>query len=239
MNGTVKIGRYTVVRDGKRTTITGAGTGTLRREQFRQLKAQANAMLAGRAAAGLPASDDVQRDSIAPAHAYEPPTPLPAASWHDTSSGDRWGARPNRQVVPRTWNGGNCLRACVASILGAAINKVPDPSREFSTNPDEGWVMRYGERLGRMTGYRLEHLPVSLCPPKNPNALWIATIDERPGPADHCVVARGYFVVHDPSDMYSGSLPLERLVDGMLVVPTKRVVPVLSPQGSRRAVVAT
>lgn len=165
------------------------------------------------------------------------PRSLSAPQWHDSSSGNRWGARPRNQVVPRTWGGGNCLKGCIASILSAPIERVPDPSREFNSNP-EGWLGRYSQRLAKQTGYRLDKLPASICPPKNPNALWIATTDERPGPADHCVVARGAWVVHDPSGMYSGALPLDRLADGLLVVPTRRVVPVLSPLGSGRTVVA-
>jgi hypothetical protein len=43
--------------------------------------------------------------------------------------------------------------------------------------------------------------------------------------------------VHDPSGLYRGSLPLDRITDGMVVVPTKRVIPVLSPMGSGYKVV--
>jgi hypothetical protein len=56
--------------------------------------------------------------------------------------------------------------------------------------------------------------------------------------ADHVVVARGYYTVHDPLGEFTGSLPWDRIIDGMIVQPTTRVVPVLSPHGNGRMVVA-
>ena len=159
-----------------------------------------------------------------------PSTPAETVEWHD-SSFDAWGAPAQRQVVAKAWGGGNCLKGCIASILGAAIDRVPDPS-DFS----EDWLDRYSQRLATQTGYRLEQLPAHACPPRSAHQLWIATIDERPDPSDHCVVARGAFVVHDPSGTYQGSLPMHRLVDGLLVVPTKRLVPVFRLPAASAAV---
>src|SRR4026209_2137227 len=65
--------------------------------------------------------------------------PAEPVEWRD-SSVDRWGAPAQRQVVARAWGGGNCLKACIASILGAAIDRVPDPS-DFS----EDWLDRYSQ----------------------------------------------------------------------------------------------
>jgi len=127
--------------------------------------------------------------------------------------------------VAKSWGGGNCLKGCIASILGAEISRVPDPADDWSTEA-QGWLSRYSERLARETGFRLEKLPPTVCPPRNPNQLWIATIRED-GDADHCVVSRDYFVVHDPSGTYQGSLPWNRLVDGLLIVPIRRAIPVL------------
>src|SRR5512132_3186055 len=72
--------------------------------------------------------------------------------------------------------------------------------------------------------------PADRLPAEESNQLWIATVRED-GDADHCVVSRDYFVVHDPTGIYQGSLPMDRLVDGLLVVPTRRVVPVFSLHG--------
>jgi hypothetical protein len=114
-----------------------------------------------------------------------PSTPTATVEWHD-SSFNAWGAPAQRQVVAKAWGGGNCLKGCIASILGAAIDRVPDPS-DFS----EDWLDRYSQRLAAQTGYRLDKIPAHACPPRSAHQLWIATIDERPDPSDHCVVAAG------------------------------------------------
>lgn len=125
------------------------------------------------------------------------------------------------------------MKACIATILGVDHKRVPDPSRDFNT----GWFDRYNKRVETATGYRLDKISRNICPPGNPTQLWIATIRED-GPSDHCVVARGYHVVHDPAGTYTGPLPMGRLIDGIVVVPNKRVVPVLSPLGNGYTVVA-
>jgi hypothetical protein len=102
---------------------------------------------------------------------------------------------------------------------------VPDPSVEFNEGLD-GWLERYDKRLQTATGYRLEVLPAHACPPRNPNQLWIACIHMPDDPADHVVVARDHYVVHDPLGEFMGLVPMRRLVDGMVVASTRRAVPV-------------
>jgi hypothetical protein len=58
---------------------------------------------------------------------------------------------------------------------------------------------------------------------------------EEPGARAH--VARAALVVHDPSGLYQGSLPMQRIVDGLLVQATRRVVPALGSHGRGFAVV--
>jgi hypothetical protein len=150
----------------------------------------------------------------------------PPESWKD-SSRYAWDASTRgNQLLAKTWGGGNCLKGCIASLLNADIAKIPDPERSYAAEAD--WHGHFNKRLAKATGYRLDFLPTSLCPPRNPNQLWIAGITEPDGDA-HAVVARGAFVVHDPSGLYQGSLPIDRINAGMLVVPTKRIVPVFSP----------
>jgi len=134
--------------------------------------------------------------------------------------------------------GGNCLRACIASIVGAPIDHVPDPTVEYSETLVD-WFSRYDARLRKESGYRLERFPVSVCPPRNPNQLWIAGISMSDHDADHVVVARGCYVIHDPLGEFIGSLPWNRVIDGMIVRPTRRVVPVWSPHRGGHAVVPT
>lgn len=160
----------------------------------------------------------------------------PSGEWKDASQADPWGRPPRgNQLLAKQWGGGNCLWACIASLLNAEVSKIPDPVSSYDADPD--WHDHYNTRLEKATGHRLEFLPASLCPPRNPNQLWIAGIHERGDRDGHAVVARGAFVVHDPSGLYRGSLPLDRITDGMVVVPTKRVIPVLSPMGSGYKVV--
>jgi len=110
----------------------------------------------------------------------------------------------------------------------------PGPNRDFA---HEGWFERYDKRLQEATGHRLEPLPAHACPPRRPTQLWIAIIAED-GPSNHAVVARQAFVVHDPAGDYMGILPRDRLAGGLLVVPTRRVIPVFSPHRSGYSVVA-
>jgi hypothetical protein len=157
---------------------------------------------------------------------------VPAKDWQDTAQADAWGARPRgHQVLSRTWAGGNCLKACIASLLDAPIKRIPDPTVEYNEGLP-GWFERYDKRLQAEISHRLERLPRSLCPPKNRGQLWIAAISMPDHDADHVVVARGYYAVHDPLGEFIGSLPWDRIIDGMIVTPTRRVVPVLSPLGS-------
>jgi hypothetical protein len=166
--------------------------------------------------------------------------PIPAVStvesseWVDSSRVHAWGAPPKRSPLLRTWARGNCLKACVSSLLAADVSRVPDPTRDFA---HEGWFERYDKRLQEATGHRLEPLPAHACPPRRPTQLWIAIIAED-GPSNHAVVARQAFVVHDPAGDYMGILPMDRLAGGLLVVPTRRVIPVFSPHRSGYSVVA-
>jgi hypothetical protein len=66
----------------------------------------------------------------------------------------------------------------------------------------------------------------------------IAGIHELGDRDGHAVVAKGGLVFHDPAGIYMGRLPLDRLTDGMLVVPTQRVLPALSPLGTSYRLVA-
>jgi hypothetical protein len=141
-----------------------------------------------------------------------------STQWVDTSHSDRRAAPPGNRLLPRTYTNGNCLRLCAASILGTEVEKVPDP---WTLGWVPGWLDQYSQQLAKQTGYRLEQLPASCCPPRDPNQLWIATLHEAAS-SDHCVVARGHFVVHDPAGGYHGPLPMGRIVDGLLIVPAPR-----------------
>jgi hypothetical protein len=155
------------------------------------------------------------------------PQPVPRSGWQDSARSDPWGAPPQGpQVLKATWRGGNCVKACVASILNAPIERIPDPTVEYNEGIT-GWFDRYDARLQKATGYRLERLPLSCCPPKNANQIWIAGIHMPDHDEDHVVCARGYYVVFDPLGEFMGSLPWHRVIDGMVIRPTRRIVPVV------------
>jgi hypothetical protein len=237
MNGTVKIGPHTVTRAGKTTKITSSGS--LTRAEFNRLRDQANAMLAAGTANPAPASPAVVEKAAEALAQVRSRYPAPSTiQWQDAAQADPWGAPLHgHQVLNRKWVGGNCVRACIASILNAPIGKVPDPTVEYNEGV-RGWFERYDARLQKRTGYRLERLPKSCCPPRNTNQLWIAGIHMPDDPDDHVVVARNFYVVHDPLGELVGNLPWDRIIDGMLVVPARRVVPVFSPHVSGRTIVA-
>jgi hypothetical protein len=187
---------------------------------------------------GLERHDDAElAELLARAKQYKPivirePEPV----WQDMTY-DRWGARRDqRQLLARQWVGGNCVRACLASLLNAPIEQIPDPTVEYNEGLP-GWFARYDKRVREATGHRLEQFPRSLCPPRNPNQLWIAGISMPDHDADHVVVARSYYTVFDPLGEFQGSLPWDRVIDGWILRPTTRIVPVLSPLGRGYTVV--
>jgi hypothetical protein len=120
-------------------------------------------------------------------------------------------------------------------------DQVPAPGRPDrpATIERRAWFDDYSKQVSDKTGYRLERLPLSCCPPRNPSQLWIAGISFPDHDADHVVVARGHYVVFDPLGEFVGQLPWDRVIDGMLLAPIKRIVPNLSPAwGSAPTVVA-
>ena len=127
---------------------------------------------------------------------------------------DNWGRSRGGGV---RWASTNCLRACIANLLGAAdLKRVPDPTPLFTSSED--WLSDYSDQLAKQTGYRLEQEPAHVCLDiRNDGRRWIACIEED-GPANHAVVARGGLVFHDPAGRY-GALPRDRVMFGMRLVP--------------------
>jgi hypothetical protein len=107
---------------------------------------------------------------------------------------------------------------------------------EISYDAEPDWHAHYNARLAKATGCRLDFLPASTCPPRDANRLWIAGFEEDDG-GGHAVICRGHFIVHDPAGLYRGNVPMDRLVDGMVITPARRVIPIFSPHGRGYAVV--
>ena len=143
---------------------------------------------------------------------------------------DNWGKSLGGGV---RWTGTNCLRASLANLLGAAkLERVPDPTPLF-TSSGENWLRDYSDQLAKQTGYRLEEEPPVVClDNRNAGRRWIAAIYEPDQAANHAIVARGAFVLHDPAGLY-GAIPRDRVMFGMRLVPTRRTVPVVSLRAMR------
>lgn len=136
---------------------------------------------------------------------------------------DNWGRSLGGGV---RWTGTNCLRASIANLLGATdLEKVPDPTELFASHGDD-WLDAYSDEVATATGYRIVEEPAVVCPDnRNAGRRWIAAIYEPDQAANHAIVARGAFVLHDPAGLY-GAIPRDRVMFGMRLVPTGRVVPV-------------
>lgn len=90
---------------------------------------------------------------------------------------------------------GDCVPACIASILGLPIDAIANCH-------GEDWWERLNAECARH-GYCIAVLDMKLAPP---DGYWIASLPSLNLPVEpdgkqpwHCVVARGYALVHDPS----------------------------------------
>ena len=139
-----------------------------------------------------------------------------AARWHMQSIVGGGDAPPEER--------GDCVRACITSILGLPLEAV-------ANTHGEGWWDRLRTEVF-LHGYDLAVFSPQYEPPME--AFWIATLPSLnlgPEPdgttAEHCVVARGYTLVHDPAlgDKYDqerfGNAFAEGLMsEGWVLVPT-------------------
>lgn len=103
---------------------------------------------------------------------------------------------------------GDCVRASITSILGLPLDAIEN------VHGDEWWD-RLNAEVARF-GYALAMLDTKAEPPR---CYWIATVpslnlgpDPDGFPAWHCVIARGYDLVHDPGMVKPGYTP-ERFAD--------------------------
>jgi len=118
---------------------------------------------------------------------------------------------------------GDCVRACITSILGLPIDAIENTH-------GEGWWDRLRVQVN-YHGYDLAIIDTRWEPPME--AYWIATLpslnlgpDPDGKPADHCVVARGYTLIHDPSlgekydaDRWAEAWNANQVTDGWVLTP--------------------
>jgi hypothetical protein len=126
---------------------------------------------------------------------------------------NHWGARSHDWPA---WQGGNCLRMCLATWLQRKPASIPDPARHFSSSED--WFEAYNRELADRAGIRLVEIPPASCPPAR-RETWIAAVSS--GDVDHALLAREEIILHDPADRQSngGPVPRGRLRYGLRIVP--------------------
>lgn len=109
--------------------------------------------------------------------------------------------------------GGNCFSACVASLLEIPIDAVPYFMGDKPPGEPEDWFGRLLDWL-RPRGYWAIPLPVGNG--WKPEGLCILSGKSPRGDYDHCVIARGLDVVHDPHPSRAG---IQTMVDVVVLVP--------------------
>ncbi len=111
---------------------------------------------------------------------------------------------------------GNCLSACVASILGLSIDEVPNFIHLDDVH-EEQWAERMGAWLAQF-GLHAVHMPVDgeQLGDVAPDALYILC-GRSVRDFEHAVVASGECVVHDPHPSRTGLRSAHRMI---FIVPS-------------------
>ncbi len=113
--------------------------------------------------------------------------------------------------------GGNCFSACVASILGIALDDVPYFMGDFEEADKAAWFDRFADWL-KPHGLWPVNFGMGTWHPPN-DALYILSAGSPRGEWDHSVVAFGdKVIVHDPHPSRAGLVRLEK-AEATLLVP--------------------
>lgn len=121
---------------------------------------------------------------------------------------------------------GDCVPACIASVLGV-------PLAEIANCHGEGWWERLNAECGKH-GYCIAILDMKLWPP---DGYWIASLPSlNLGPSAegktsyHCVVAKGFELIHDPSigkrysnEQWAAAWEAGTVVEGWALMPVDPV----------------
>ena len=128
---------------------------------------------------------------------------------------------------------GDCVPACIASILGLPIDAIDNTH-------GEGWWDRLQAEVGRY-GYCIAVLDIKLEPPPG---YWIASLPSLNLPPEpdgrqpwHSVVARGYELIHDPclgrqydAETWTQAWEADKLAEGWVLAPLDPASSSLSPK---------
>lgn len=112
--------------------------------------------------------------------------------------------------------GGNCVAACLASLLEIPLSEVPDfdMRRNCESEDGEDWRLFFGAWLEERFGLTLVSVDIPREDDDQELCGWWAEVEMMlggPGPrgVGHCVVARGDQIVHDPRPEGGGLLKVK------------------------------
>lgn len=117
--------------------------------------------------------------------------------------------------------GGNCFSACVASLLELPLEDVPYFMGDEPPDQPSAWFEQLSDWL-RPRGWWA--IPIPIGNGWKPEGLCILSGKSPRGDFDHCVVAHGLEVVHDPHPSRAG---LESHKDVVVLVPIDPVARVI------------
>lgn len=102
---------------------------------------------------------------------------------------------------------GNCLAACIASLLEIGIDDVPD----LSPHPEDamGWTLKFREYMKSHGVYPVIYSPGYFQPPAGVYYLIWGT---SPRNLPHSVIGRNGKIVHDPNPAGGGVDPITEIV---------------------------
>jgi hypothetical protein len=121
---------------------------------------------------------------------------------------------------------GDCVRACITSILGLPLDAAENVQ-------GDDWWTRWNDFVGEHGFELLVIYPKHMIAP--PRGLWICVVPSLVLDGNHCVVARGSELLHDPgmkrrytTAEWEALWQDDRVLEGWLLAP-------LDPAESRRA----
>lgn len=142
------------------------------------------------------------------------PTAAPVSRWLTQTK------RGGGHVPPE--ERGDCVPACIASILGLPLDAI-------ANTHGDAWWDRLNAEVAKH-GYCLAQLDMAMAPP---DGYWMPQVPSLNLPAEpdggiayHCLVARGYELVHDPSlgkryddATWTAAWNEDRIAEGWALVP--------------------
>ena len=139
-------------------------------------------------------------------------------SGRETLSAERWHTQTllGGDDVPEEERG-DCVRACITSLLGLPIDAAENVQ-------GDDWWGRWQDFVG---GYGFE---LTVIYPKQmfapPAGLWLCVVPSLALDGNHCVIAKGTTLFHDPgmkrrytTDEWAALWQDERVLEGWLLVP--------------------